>query len=186
MAFKEAGHVCLCVTDHDYSLSFKSFKHQIEEAKKLEIKYDFPVICGLEITTQYEESLVFGTEACLDWMQKLEVVGTNIFGVGETYFLKWVSECQYDKALILCHPSLSAQIEGFYDYFDGYEIMNRGYEWPIKFIQSMPRIMPKAKPFKNMDLHSLNSWAKEKYRVCNEIDISIKNEADLIHWIRNG
>jgi hypothetical protein len=184
IAFKGAGHVCLCVTDHDYCLSLNKFKRQIEEAKELEIKYNFPIICGLEIAIQYEESLVFGTDACLDWMEKLEVVGINIFGVSGEYFLKWVSDCTYEKALVLCHPSLSAQIEGFYDPFDGYEIMNRGCVWPIKFVELMQRIMPKAKPFKNMDLHSLRSWEIERKRVCNEIDTTIKNESDLIHWIK--
>jgi hypothetical protein len=184
IAFKEAGHVCLCVTDHDYHLSLNKFKRQIEVAKKLEIKYDFPIICGLEIATQYEESLVFGTDACLDWMEKLDVVGPNIFGVSGEYFLEWVLDCPYEKALVLCHPSFSAQIEGFYTCFDGYEIMNRGCEWPIKSIELMQRIMPTAKPFKNMDLHSLISWKIERKRVCNEINTPIKNESDLIRWIK--
>ena len=77
---------------------------------------------------------------------------------------------------------------------DGYEIMNNGQMWPDDMIDQMKLLMPNAKPFKNIDLHSIFDINPEVFP-CNEIsDEEVKtlfksydNEGNmdrLIGWIK--
>jgi hypothetical protein len=193
-AFQANGHVCLCLTDHDYSLTLYAFQKQQKEAAELSKVEEFPIICGLEVSCgEGEEALLFGTRACEEWLALRQVndllpMGSGYFREGQ--FLKWARGSKQEKALVLCHPTMRAQIEGFYDVFDGYEIQNSGCLWPEDILKLMERVMPKAKAFKNYDLHTLSVfWGlknSQKSYPCNESpdDLSIKNEADLIRYIK--
>jgi len=191
-AFKDQGHACLCLTDHDYAMTLESYERQRKEAAELEKVNEFPIICGIETSTGFdnEEALLFGTEACREWLSlrranNLMPVGCSWFEEGQ--FLKWAKHTRTEKALVLCHPLLQSQIEDFYSIFDGYEIMNSGCLWPETKVALMKRLMPKAKAFKNFDLHTLTVfWGLKERLPCNEVseDISIRNETDLIRYIK--
>lgn len=198
LAFKEHGHCCLCVTDHDYSMTLYGFKAQQKEAAELSKVHEFPIFCGLEISCgEGEEALLFGTKVCEEWLALRQVndlmpMGSSGFTFREGQFLKWVKWTKQEKALVLCHPTLRAQIEGFYDVFDGYEIQNSGCLWPEENVKLMERLMPKAKAFRNYDLHTLTVfWGIQNIQEhfpCNEVpdDFSLKNEADLMRYIKKG
>lgn len=194
-AFKSQGHACLCLTDHDYAMTLESYERQQKEAAELEKVNEFPIICGLETSTGFEseEALLFGTEACKEWLSLRRA--NNLMPVGHSWyfeegqFLKWAKHTKAQKALVLCHPLLRSQVEDFYSIFDGYEIQNSGCLWPKDSRDLMKRLMPKAKAFKNFDLHTLTVfWGINVQRQlpCNEVpdDFVIKDESDLIKYIK--
>lgn len=188
-AFQKNNHACLCVTDHDYSMTLYGYEQQRNEAAELSKVKGFPIFCGLEVSCgEGEEALLFGSEVCREWLALRQVndlmpFGTSGFTFREGQFLKWARWTKREKALVLCHPTLRASIEGFYEVFDGYEVQNGGCIWPEDMIASMRKLMPKAKAFRNYDLHSLNCFS-QYLKECNEVDRRIETESDLIKYIK--
>lgn len=191
---KELNHAALVITDHDYmKMSVDKYNSQLREAERVSDIYEIPIICGLEISLWFEEALLFNKDACLDWLSyrpKMIYSEKMIldFPIEQTpLYIKEIKQ-KYDCALVLCHPDCSTNWNicmheyNVYSLMDGYEISNHGIMWPQSSIEWMEVIMPTAKQFKNYDAHIVDHFSG----VCNEINIEIKNENDLINWVKGG
>ena len=188
---KKHNHVCLVLSDHDYMMSVKKFKEELEEAELMSQEEGIAIICGLEISLWYEEALLFGKEACLDWLERRASFVEGNMSAGVTrfdYLAKYIKEIKekYECALVLCHPSLHEEYSkplfdnGIIDLFDGYEIQNSFRRWPQDKIKWMETIMPHAKQYKNYDSHNKDRFIGET----NETEEYIGNDKELIAWIR--
>ena len=200
---KDLGHVCLVVTDHDYmlkrthlsptiiesdedyKLKQEQFIQQIQEAKEVELVHGIGVIVGLEITiNMWTEALLFGQVACIDWFNKRKDIRKDIDNGGYGLLKEFLNS--HEHALILCHPYMeyvgNLYNPNFYEMFHGYEIKNSGHTWTEDQVKTLKDLIPNAKPFKNYDAHHLGQFGGE----CNEVDIYIGNEYELIKWIREG
>lgn len=187
---KRCNHVCLVITDHDYMMTRDTYRQQLAEAELMSKEYGIAIICGLEISLWYEEALLFNKEACLDWLDRRErFVIQSEQGLSKfDYLACYIKEItqKYDCALILVHPhihpehSKSLFDNGIIQLFNGYEIRNGRYDWPLDKIEYMECIMPKAKQYKNYDCHHDLDFSQ----LTNETDEYIGTEQELIKWIK--
>jgi len=176
-AYKEAGHIALCLTDHDYSdMTLAKWEKEREEAAIVSKEIDFPIIVGLEaFIHNTEEVLVFGYRACQT------LLSTNALCNAGT-FQAWFKEQQEPFALILAHPYLWVEQPEFYKLMDGYEITNCGLYWGDEYVEKMKKLMPEPRRgYMNHDLHTIRNLSHQ----CNDVgeDLVIKNELDLIQYL---
>jgi hypothetical protein len=187
----ELQHEALVITDHDYmNMSVQKFKEEIKEAYEVSKEYDFPIIVGLEISLWHHEALLFSQDACIDWLTnrqlRFTVRGDVIdSSIKDPSYIKEIRD-KYNCALILCHPicnsEYTSKMSDLYPIIDGYEIRNSGMDWSEESITWLESVMPNAKQYKNYDAHIVDHFSG----VCNEINIEIKNENDLINWVKGG
>lgn len=180
-AYKAAGHIALCLTDHNYLLTKENWFASCSEAEKISSELDFPIIVGLEVFIRgIEEVLVFGHDACLatfDLPDSSEHVTLDAFK-------NWYHSLKTPVALILAHPCIWSFETELYLMLDGYEIMNSGLSWeddPSVIAKLQDRMPLPRRPYKNHDTHNLSDLRFE----CNSVaeDLIIKNEADLIKYL---
>jgi hypothetical protein len=176
-AYQKAGHIALCVTDHDYTIKTSDvWEKQCAEAARVSAELNFPIIVGLEVYIHAaEEVLVFGKDACLSILNRDKAV--NI-----TFFKEWYKQQQKPFALILAHPYLWLNDDEFYQMLDGYEVANGGCFWDESYVQKMEARMPSPRrAYKNHDTHCLIDLAT----ACNEVaeDLVITDETDLISYL---
>lgn len=206
----EDNHVCLCITDHDYCIcSIEKFQKEYDECKELSREYNYPIICGSEISLPYyAEAQLFGYEACIEWFilekkyfndgDQYSVVGwNNPSMIRRLNHIKQIKKKYEDKmAMVLCHPSLpdpskdNTKKDGeakfsdidpeFLQIMDGFEIINRSYMFEFDWwLKDYIKY-----PFIGQDAHNARAIA---FDACNHVPDSlvINNEEDLIKWIRN-
>jgi hypothetical protein len=176
-AYKNAGHIALCLTDHDYGyMTIKKWESETEEAARISEEHKFPIIVGLEVfIPNSEEVLVFGSEACRS------ILITDALSSVKA-FKRWYISQKEPFALILAHPYIWIDDPEFYLLMDGYEVTNCGQYWGDDYVQKMERVMPSPrKPYHGQDLHTIRNMSHQ----CNEVpdDLIINNEADLIKYI---
>lgn len=176
-AYKEAGHVALCLTDHDYMvMSLEKWEQQRKEAAIVSKEIGLPIIVGLEaFIHNTEEVLVFGHQACKS------LLTTNALCNVST-FTKWYEDQKEPFALILAHPYLWVNHPEFYLMMDGYETTNCGMYWGDEYVEKMKKFMPEPRRgYTNQDLHTIRNLSHP----CNEVDdgLVIKDEIDLIQYL---
>lgn len=201
--YKAQDHAALIITDHD-DIHFRPvpWKAMLNDAETTSNEMDgYPILVGLEIFVPGagHECLLFGHRACSEWVDILvdiQDVNRSFFRLPE--FKAWVrslNDRNIEYALILCHPSLSCIDSSFYALMHGYEIMNAGQMCTEDMIERMKLLMPKAKPFKNIDLHCI-SYINPEMFPCNEITEDeakalfipydhAGNMSRLIKWIKS-
>ena len=200
------GHTALVVTDHDWYLdSFEKGHNKIESLKDAPI----PIILGQEISTPFGDCLLFGEKALLAYnglhisMNKINysmyyfykygVVAKHSDWLQQERYLKLFTERMKDEnyALVLCHPFqyeidsenmkdrvLSSHEKEFFQLIHGVEVQNNkdciNIEWLFQHMKHG------VKKLKNSDAHCL----KDMSTCCNETEFPIKNENDLIFWLK--
>lgn len=176
-AYKGAGHIALCLTDHDYAdMTLAKWEKECEEAEVVSREINFPIIVGLEVFIHNtEEVLLFGKEACRS-------VLTSNAANNARMFKEWYIRQKEPCALILAHPYLWVDQPEFYKLMDGYEITNCGLYWGDDYVEKMKRLMPEPRRgYINHDLHTIRNLSHP----CNDVgeDLVIKNEIDLIQYL---
>lgn len=178
--FKAQDHAALILTDHDGILdpiTTEIWQKMLNEAETVSDSLDgYPILIGLEIYVPgaSSECLLFGYDACRQWLEILEANSNNELRL-PTVKNWWKSMVDKNSfALVLCHPSLRCIDSAFYSFMDGYEIMNAGQMWSDDMIERMRLLMPNAKPFKNLDAHSISYIDPEMFP-CNEISSETAN-----------
>ena len=176
-------HLVLCLTDHDYKMNRKKYIEELLEAELVSKEIGIPIICGLEISVFYEEALLFGKEACINWLERRW--GEGITHEETPSYLKEI-KARYNCALVLCHPQLNTQYDkamfesGILSLFDGYEITDHKDLFPPDKIEWLETIMPRAKQYRNFDAHHVDDFEG----ITNEVNIVVQNENDLIQYLR--
>lgn len=184
VAYKNMRHTSLILTDHDYLLTSERWEAEVVEAASVSKKLNFPIIVGLEayVKPYGEEILIFGQEACRSWFS-WKVIHEH---KSSSFILDWFKiqkerESYHPFALVLAHPYLLRGTTKFYEILDGYEVSNLGIYWGDFYVNKMQELMPKAKPYHGIDLHSLNDMSCR----CNEIDDEdLIVEEDLIAYLK--
>lgn len=175
-AYKKAGHIALCVTDHNYLLTFDGWKRACEEAVQVSKDLDFPIIVGLEVFLEgREEILIFGRSACVSLLTCNALESTSLFK-------SWYSLQKEPFAMVLAHPYLFYDDPQFYALMDGYEITNSGSYWGDDYVAKMQRLMPPPRrSYHGQDTHDLRDLAHR----CNEVseDLIIRTETELITYL---
>jgi len=176
LAYKEAGHIALCLTDHSYMLTLDVWERQREEAAEIEKELKFPIIIGLEaFIPNAEEILVFGADACRSLLSSSSLYDTGGFKA-------WHKTQKDPFALIVAHPYLWLRDSSFYRLMDGYETMNGGLYWGDDYVKKMKAFMPSPRRgYVSQDLHTIHNLDLP----CNEVaeDLIIKNEVDLVTYL---
>lgn len=171
---------CAIITDHIFSSSTEAFNltrtdfnKQLEEAKQLESKYNFPVIIGAEVAISgSEEIIVFGVETIRQILKLRDRYNSILFN--DLIAIKAVTDCCY----LLAHPMRIAKLirQKFIYYLDGYEHIHSG------------TIIPGVEQFKRypmVGICSSDAHSSEYLGRCyNEIEDNISNEIELIHYIK--
>ena len=169
---KRLGFSALVITDHFYGrkipefmspMSFKILKRSCHEAKDI-----IPIILGIEVPFMGQEVLVFGGAAIKSILENGKP------DMDKMLKLKKETGC----AVILCHPG-----EDFHfaiPALDGYERFNSGFDYfrdnrDFGKLEDLPG-------WCNSDAHTFEDL-KTGY---NQINSKIKNEGDLIKYIKKG
>ena len=178
---KKKNHVALILTDHDYYMNPRQFLEQRDEIRTVVDNEGFAIIQGLEVALLYEEILLFGDEACLEWMLTMKTKPTLGVQIEKLKQLKRDHEC----AMVLCHPNIrwcvnEMQTAGLFKLMDGYEVKNGKKVWPKDSVEWLECLMPHAKQFKNYDAHHPDDFDGET----NEIDEYVGTSEELVRWIR--
>lgn len=174
-AYRELGHVALCLTEHNYLVRPEIWEKQCEEAALLSAEMNFPIIVGLEFwLPKTEEILVFGREACRSLLELDDIIVIKDFN-------DWYISQKDPFALILAHPYLWTNAPDLYLLMDGYEVVNTGLAWDDNYVKKMEQWMPSPRrAYKGQDTHSLDDLRHP----CNEVeDLIIKDETDLIKYL---
>lgn len=179
---KELGFSALVLTDHFYGDEF-SHKDQISLESliylrrcKSEIERSImPVILGVEIPLLGHEVIVFGYEAVIAILRN--GLPTEESTAGLLYDLKFSSNC----AIVLCHPRPihnENRAKDICNLIDGYEHINGGFD----FFKGISHGSLKGKQrWCNSDAHRANDLGQ----CYNILDVEIKNELDLIKYIKD-
>lgn len=194
--------------------SYKSNLTELKMLEENKIDLGIPVIIGSEIMTPMGEYLLFGARAIDNWNEykpKIKVI-YDMFGDLHLW-AKMFKECVISNinvdtcyqgsrklsktshitpvnyALIKCHPGDFSAKEFLFmprlwwDCVHGFEVVN----WINDYIENSPEIVeilrkmvPGGLELKNSDAHSVDSL----YHVCNVVPLEIKDEHQLIQWIR--
>lgn len=180
---KELGFSALVLTDHFYGDEF-FHKDQINIESlihlrrcKSEIERDImPVILGIEIPLLDQEVLVFGCEAVNSILRNGLPMEEST--VELLYDLKFSSNC----ATVLCHPRPihnKNKAKDICNVIDGYEHINGGFD----FFKGISHGSLNGKQrWCNSDAHRANDLGQ----CYNILDVEIKNEFDLIEYIKSG
>lgn len=206
---EDLGFCAAVITDHDYMVKYlKEFLKQRDEIDNLNAsgKISIPVIQGLEVQMCWsQEGLLFGREILEKWYKESSVGGDSIRAWGFNYpdlTKEFIGDLNY--GLVVAHPCFMSSkyfnsdtmehddytekgLRGqepmdVFELAHGYEIENKGGKlFNEKELEIMKKVYP-MRQYKNSDAHSLKAL-----EICyNEIDVEIKNEDDLIKWIRSG
>lgn len=182
--YKELGFCCAVTTDHlytkpsNYSLSWFTFHHQLQRAKRLEKEYNINIITGVEVCTYHEEFLLFGYDTIealfLNWKKLKSPIEV----------IDFLLQQKTKYATILCHPSLQTwnnhdYYEKLFTMLDGYELYNCGHNY-FSMREVDDRLKDKI-PFSNSDAHMVD-WLTDGYNI---VDQNITNENELIDWIKS-
>ncbi len=184
--YERLGFVASIITDHDYMIKDKAaLDQQREEIKQLNAsrKFSIPIIQGCEITLEYgEEAVLFGELAIDHWFS---------LKTKRTYEPQMFDD--FNHAIIWAHPRAShedALLEDikFLSSFHGFEIENA---WNPVFMEASNKNDSdrlhqiknhiRYEPYRNSDAHVVSMIE----RAYNKINRDIKDESDLIDWIRS-
>jgi len=170
---KELGFTALVITDHYYGPEHPEFmsensmrllKKSCKEARKI-----IPVIIGLEAPFMGEEVLVFGGAAISDILENGKPTMDKLLQ------LKKDTGC----AVVLCHPGEDFELT--IPAIDGFERFNHGMDMFGSGRRSMGSLENKPS-WCNSDAHMA-----DHLEICyNIVDTKIKNESDLIRYIKKG
>lgn len=178
---KELGFSALVLTDHFYGDEF-SQKDQISLESLIYLrrcrseieKEILPVILGVEIPLLGQEVLVFGSQTVNAILRN--GLPTEESTAGFLYDLKFSLNC----AIILCHPGpIYNKNKDIYRLIDGYEHINGGFDF---FKENSHGKLQGKQRWCNSDAHR----ADDLGQCYNIIDGEIKNELDLIKYIKDG
>lgn len=186
---RNLGHCCYIITDHyygkgvvlsSYSLTVQSFQKQIQEAKEVSERLNFPIIVGIEcVFDRCEEINVFGYNAIM----YLLTTGTSV----EDYK---IARERYNCAMILNHPCLDISLEkGVHKVIDGFERFNCGQDcfegenpsYEGEGHRCIPEELRALKYYSNSDAHQ----AETLDRGYNLFYEEIKTEDHLIRYLKN-
>jgi len=194
--------------------SYKSNLTELKTLEENKINLGIPVIIGSEIMTPMGEYLLFGARAITNWNEykpKLRAI-YDMFGdlslwarmfkeyvlsniniknsyKGSRKLSKTSHFTPVNYALIKCHPHDFSANEFLFmpqlwwECIHGFEIVNRINDYIILHpdsVEALRKVIPGGVELKNSDAHS----ADDLYRVYNEIPLEIKDEHQLIQWLR--
>ena len=211
--YKEDGTKFSYSEEYDWKweravLDTEKINKYFAEGKRLQEKYKYPVICGIEISCgNGEEACLFGEEACREWFNERCTLR-------KVQDWKNASFKKYNYALNWNHPHIENYIKYSDDWtsqFHTIEIVNNAqqYVYDTKALKSMLS----AKHVRALDAHSIilsfekysckTTWSQTKSRkrrtrtssphfkrpgCCSFVNFSvkIKNEDDLIKFMRES
>jgi len=175
-AYQKAGHIALCITDHDYFMTSDKWERTIDEAAHISFQMNFPIIVGLEAFVEgVEEVLVFGQDVCRSLLTCNAL--TNV-----VLFKEWYARQTSPFAMIVAHPYLWTIHDDFYLMMDGYEVTNSGKYWGDDYVERMEKLMPAPRrAYHGQDTHELRDLSHR----CNEVpeNLIINTEIDLIKYL---
>jgi predicted metal-dependent phosphoesterase TrpH len=176
---KALEFTALVLTDHYYNGEHpevamvpekeEEYSKALEDAREI-----IPVIRGMEVPYGGEEVLVFGSEVIQEIIKEK--------GIRSDLHLRDL-RCNYNSALILCHPS--GRVVDFVDYLDGFERHNSGQDFfCFRGIVDEERLnrLNQLQSWHNSDAHS----ARMLDLCYNIIDTEITTEEQLIDYIKSG
>lgn len=177
-----------------------------KEGKRLQDKYKYPVICGIEISCgNGEEACLFGEEACREWFKERSYIKKSQDWANANFK-------KYNYALNWNHPrpNIERHSVEFTSQFHTIEIVNNAQLF-VKDISKLKDI--EAKHVRALDAHSVKmSFKKQTYKstwnssssrknkmrthkphfkrpgCCSFVPFSLRinDENDLISFIRNS
>lgn len=177
IAYKANNFACAVLSEHDYSFTASSNKKSnlteyFNECDSLSNELNYPVIAAIEISIPktYEECVLIGRDAILNWFKYKDIAK-----LGDNYYLCWV------------HPMYHFVHLDFVNYIHSIEKHNYGVDFiDDNFAEHLKSEHPNVKLINSIDAHEVSALSENNKNLYNLINIEIKNENDLIYFLKTG